>query len=224
MKKFFCIVFSAVMCLCLFVTGGCADKLDLTNHLIELRENIYQGQSENYTLKAAYGFRTAVSEENSAQTEKASKLSFRLSEKETDGITYTLKFLYEEREYSAVFSFNPLADCLTASIELENFDPDTFTVTICAGSGAEDVTMTSILPEGTLTIAEALNSLKDGQPDLIESYIDDYGNFTGYIQARIIVKESKPYWYIGLIKNKDDVKALLVDGITGEVLAVRTVL
>ena len=224
MKKFFCFIFTLVLCLSVLMTSGCADKLNLSNHLIELRENIYQGQSENYSLKAAYGFRTSVSDENSTNTEKVSKLSFRLTGKETDDVTYTLKFIYEEQELSAVFAFNALADCLTAAIELENFSLDQFTVTVCAGSDSEDVEMTSILPEGTLTITQALDSLKTKQPDLIESYKDEYGNFSGYIQARIIVKEDKPYWYIGLIKSKDDVKALLIDGITGDVLAIRTVL
>ena len=40
---------------------------------------------------------------------------------------------------------------------------------------------------------------------------------------RIIVKKEKPYWYIGLINQDGTTKALLVDGFSGEVLAIRKI-
>ena len=41
---------------------------------------------------------------------------------------------------------------------------------------------------------------------------------------RIIVKDGKAYWYAGLSDGKDFLKALLIDGVSGEILATRTVL
>ena len=40
---------------------------------------------------------------------------------------------------------------------------------------------------------------------------------------RVIVKDQLPYWYVGFASGNEQLKALLVDGINGEVLAIREI-
>ena len=66
--------------------------------------------------------------------------------------------------------------------------------------------------------------LSSEQGALIETYKNENGEFSGEISERIIVKNEKPYWYVGLLNGKGGTKALLIDGLNGEILAVREII
>ena len=82
--------------------------------------------------------------------------------------------------------------------------------------------MQSIIPKGTISYVKALECLNKSQPQLIKAFSNEDG-FNAEIYARIIVKNDKAYWYIGLAGGNNRLKALLVDGKTCEVLAVREI-
>ena len=82
--------------------------------------------------------------------------------------------------------------------------------------------MNSILPTNCLSINEVLSSLEKSQADFINYYKVDL-KFNAEIYARVMVKNQKPYWYIAF-GNKESLKAFLVDGISGEVLAIRQII
>ena len=86
----------------------------------------------------------------------------------------------------------------------------------------ESVTLTSALPQETIDNAAALEYLEANQSALIAACTDENGNFSAEIVQRVLVKDGAPYWYFAL-KRDNGVKALLVDGLKGDVLAVREV-
>ena len=47
------------------------------------------------------------------------------------------------------------------------------------------------------------------------------GAFGAEITLRVFVNNEKPYWYVGLVRGEHKVVALLIDGVTGDVLAIR---
>ena len=53
--------------------------------------------------------------------------------------------------------------------------------------------------------------------------LDQDGNFNAELYMRVIVKDQLPYWYVGFASGNEQLKALLVDGINGEVLAIREI-
>ena len=224
MKKILISALAIFLCICLSLfSAGCTENNDLFAYVSELRQNIYEGKSQNYTVKAAYGFKESPFSSDGKAGEKIYKLTFRLPEKETEGITYTVKFTFENEEYGSVFAYNPVTGTLTAAVEIDNFTPQEFNITVSAGSSAEEVIMKSQIPENTLTVQQALTGLQQSQPDLIAGYRDENGVFSAEIYARVLVKNQKPYWYIGFDRGQSNIKALLVDGLTGEVLAVRDI-
>ena len=81
--------------------------------------------------------------------------------------------------------------------------------------------MKSTLPKGTISYKKALEYLQKNQSELVKSYYDD-GEFKAEICMRVLVKDNHPYWYIGLT-NSTNTKALLIDGFSGEVLAIRDI-
>ena len=94
---------------------------------------------------------------------------------------------------------------------------------ISSAGVTETVTMTSIIPDKTISYSTALNHLVQKQQSLVAHYTTDDGVFTAEIYARILVNDGAPYWYIGIASGNNNLKALLVDGITGEILAIREI-
>lgn len=205
------------------IFSGCLPKNTLAQHVSELRSDLFFGQSQNYSLKAGYGFKETPYHNDGNVKQKEYLLTFRLEDKETDQLLYSLSMTINSNVYSAEFKINPITHALTAEIKIDNFNLKTFDVEIAVGADKETITMTSILPENTISYEKALQHLQEKQSKLLSSYYDQNGLFNAEIHIRVLVKDQKPYWYVGLAKNKN-LKALLIDGVSGEILAIREVL
>ena len=214
-----------VLIFVLFLTAfsGCKSQNSLINNVSELRTDVFYGQSQNYKVKAGYGFKETPFNADGKISEKDYFLTFRLIDREIDDQTYTISFQFGEQNYNADFKLSPVSHSLIASVEIENFNKKSFTIIISNASNHEDVEMASLLPENTLTFTSVLEKLQRTQSDLLKNYADENGNFNAEIHLRVLVKNEKPYWFIGLVE-KDKMKAFLMDGLNGEILAVREVL
>lgn len=209
MKKF-CLF---VLCLLTPFLVACENTPNYLENVVELRTNLFEGESASYKIRASYG-----------RVNDIYKLAFRLIDNYNNDITYTLSFTHQEKDYNLTFLINPIKHALTAETEIENFDDNSFTVKIKVGSDVEEVSLRSIVPENTISAIDALLSVKQNQSALWDNYLDNNGNFTAEIIERIIVKNGKPFWYVGFINSDKTLKALLVDGFTGEILAMRNVI
>ncbi len=214
-----------LLILCLIIgLSACKEKAQtLEPYLSELRSSSFYGQSQNYQVKAGYGFKEISPNNDGKVLEKEYSLTFKLLGKETDNATYTLSFSFLDKQYSDTFKLNPVTHSLTAKINVDGFNLNEFTVQISSASSTESVTLKSTVPDGTMSYLSALEALEKNQKELIDSYKDKNGNFIGEICARVVVKDDKAYWYIGLTDKNGDLKALLLDGVSGEVLAIREV-
>ena len=209
------LTFSLILSLSTF-SYGCQNKQTLAPFVTEVQSIVMQGENDTHKLKAVYGYKT----ENGA---RAYYLIVKLLEKHTDNATYTLNFDYADKSYSVNFTLNPVTNTLTAKVRLDGFTQNSLSVKVSASSSSHQITLNSIIPENACDYVTAVDSLLVSQPALIDLYRDEYGNFNGSIKARILVKNDKPYWYIGLINANGNEKALLVDGISLEVLAIRDI-
>lgn len=221
MKKIFA-VFLSIICLpCFF--SGCKKQNELEKYVSELRSDVFFGESESFKLKAGYGFKESPYENDGIVRQRIYILTFRLLDKETDDAAYTLNFVYNGEAYQAPFKLNPVSHAVSATLEINGFTLKEFTVTVSSGAEAEEITLKSALPEQTIDYVTALDYLKINQPKLVQSYTDENGNFTAEIYARAVVKDDKAYWYIGLASGGGNLKAFLIDGANGEILAVREI-
>lgn len=206
--------------------SGCvkSDTQGLENYVSELKSEIYSANDSEYNIKANYGYRETPYANDGKQNERIYSLTFVLFDKQTDDAEYKLLFSYGQTEYEKTFKLNPAIDNLECAIEIENFSLKEFTAKIVCAERVTDLTFKSIIPVGTISSKSALKRLLEQQQDLINSYYDNNGIFAAEIHQRIVVKDGKAYWYIGICSKDGKVKALLIDGINGEVLAVREVL
>lgn len=224
MKRFialFCITICSV--LCLFSLSACTKKDTLENYVSELRSNLYLGTLGDLNIKASYGFREVNQKNDGVASEKANLLTFKLLCNDDNRTSYKIKLTHNQTDYQADFKLNPVTDSVTAVMEIDGFDQNEFTVFLIKGSDKQEILMSSIVPKNAMDYKTALIKLKELQSPLLDNYTDQNGNFNAEIHARILVKDQTPYWYVGIVTN-NDVKALLMDGVSGEVLAVRKVL
>jgi hypothetical protein len=207
--------------LCILSLSGCKKDPSLVDNLSELRSNVYFGEHENYSIKAVYGFKEKTKAYDGKIGEPIYKLSFKLNGYQ-DQVDYTLSFNFNGKSYEEKFNFDPVRNCLMLDIEIDNFNLNEFTVNLKKESQIIPITLKSIVPENTLDYKTALLKLMENQPDLINSYKSEKG-YDLEIQMRITVKKDKPYWFVGLTSTSGDHKVLLLDGYTGNALAVRDV-
>ena len=226
MKKLcaYLIIFS-LFSLSVFCSFSCSNKKvnPLYERVSELRTHLFEGKNENFSLSACYGFKETPYENDGAVKKKVYALTFKLWEKERDGATYALSIDIDGEVYKTNFKFNPVTHNLTAQIEVENFSKKEFNVSILSGGAPEVIYLKSIVPEKTIDYKKALDFLYNDQQNLINAFCDENGNFNAEIYARIVVKNDKPFWYIGLASGSGNLKALLIDGFSGKTLAIREI-
>jgi hypothetical protein len=205
------------------VFSACAKQNVLLNSISQLRCNLYQGETENFKLKAGYGFTEQPFVNDGKVGRTINQLTFKLVDKETEQATYSLSFDFNGISYNGDFKLSPITDTLTCTIEIDNFYEKEFTVKLSFGGQNEDITLKSIIPENTISYNTALDYLASSQNTIISHYINQDGIFNAEIYLRVLVKDGKPFWYVGIASGGDNLKAFLIDGISGEILAVRDI-
>ena len=223
MKKFSIIFLILVLSLCACLFCGCEKQDDLEKYISELRTTVYEGESQNYKLSANYGFREYSLINDGKVGNKTYFLTFKLLDRQLDQQTYYLQWDFEGKQFNQEFKLSPSLHVLCLELEIENLSASSLEVNVGTLDKKEKVVLQNAIPKGTLTYKQALKSLHEKQGDLVNSYYDQKGNFTAEIYQRIIVKEGKAYWYIGFASGNGRLKALLIDGKNGSVLAVREI-
>ncbi len=219
--KIFNKFFSLLLLFCLLsltTFSSSCKKQSYADYLTELRSDLFFGEVDDLQLKASYGF---TLRERNSQKAKRYCLEFSLLGSVKDFSTYTLIFNYQNLEYKGNFNLEPSTSRHVCQFEINDFNEKSFTVDIVLSSERKSLSMNSIVPEKTLSYQEALSRLWKNQPDLMNGYVEN-GVFNASLIERIIVKDGKPYYFIG-IRQRENLLAFLLDGYTGEQLAVRNV-
>ena len=220
MKKIcFLILFPLIF---LFLFSGCKNTFSLTPYVSELKSQSYIASAEGFKLKAYYGFKEEPYVNDGKVGQTVSRLTVKLIEFTGDNVTYSLELFANGKDYKQDFKYNPVLDVLYLSFEIENFLEKSFTAVLSFADVKINLSFESELPENTKTYEEVTKILLKEQPTLINSLISD-GIFNAELHLRIIVKNSHPYWYVGIASESDRLKAFLVDGISGEILAIREI-
>lgn len=222
MKKITFYLTLCLMLLCLF--SGCKKQTNpLYDRVSELRSDIFFGQSQTIKISANYGFKESPYAFDQNVSPKKYLLTLKLVEQQLTQTTYSISLNFKGKEYSSTFKLSPLNNDLFACFEIPDFNLKQFSVTVESGGERQTITLQSIVPPDTITYKQALDTLKKDKPTLIEAFLDQNGKFNAEIYMRIIVKDKLAYWYVGIANDKDNLKALLIDGKSGKVLAIREV-
>ena len=223
MKKFILILSGlALAFVCLFVFG-CNDDFGLSEYVSELKQDVYIGDNDHYELTASYGYKENPLARDGKVGNRVYALVFRLVGEETSSIEFCIELNIDGQTKNATFSIDPVSNKMTAFILADQkFNQKEFDVTLKSAGQNVKIKMKSLVPSNALDNKSALKKLHENNKSLVDTYMEN-GVFNGEIIQRIIVKDGKPYWYIGLADKNGSLKALLIDGVTGQTLAIRHV-
>lgn len=218
MKKF--IVY--LLTLCLFITfSGCNKENPYIAYISDLKQDVYTGKINDITVTACYGFREEPFINDGKAGEKVYGYTFKL-DIIPDDVHRSLELSANGNTFSAVFTPDEVTSEYKAFIEVKNHFEKEFSVNLIYGSEKTPVTLNSRLPENCISYERALELLTEKQQSLLGAYQSDNG-FNAEIYMRIFIKNDAPYWYVGIANGNGTLKALLIDGVSGELLAVREI-
>ena len=210
-----------ILCFSFLLFSGCKSQPTLDNFVSELRSNCYQSVDGEFSISAGYGFAEKMPNLDGKTTQRIYALVFRIKDLPNENVTYHIALNFKGKEYKSTFRINPITHTLMAIITVDSFNVNEFDVTLSYSSTNQVIKMKSTLPKGTISHSKALLYLQKHQRELINSYYVN-GEFNAEICLRVIVKDNHPYWYVGL-SSPESTKALLIDGFSGEVLAIRDI-
>ena len=143
MKKFLILSLTLLLLFFALSFSSCNKSEDLSTKVSALRETEYTAESENYKLRAFYGFRETPFNFDGTHGDKIYGLSFRLLDKETTDVEYYIGIEFNGETRKTKFKLNEVNHCLSAFIELKDFKLKEFNATISSGSQSEKMTFSS---------------------------------------------------------------------------------
>ena len=218
-KSFFCF-FTVVLCL-FSLLCGCEKPAPYAENVSELRENIFSGAADDIAISEFYGFKETPYVNDGKVGAKVYALTFKLNIA-PDEIKRSVKLQKDDRVYSADFATDAITSEYKAVMEIRLENIKEFSVDYICGSENQSIVFKSVLPENCLSYTQALQALYDKQRPLLDSFSAD-GKLNAELYMRIFVRKEKPYWYVGIASGNDRLKALLIDGTSGNLLAARDI-
>lgn len=218
MKKFTV----CLLALCFLIAfSGCKKENAYLAYISDLKQDVYVGTVGDITVTAYYGFREEPFINDGKTGEIVYGYVFKL-DVIPDDVRRVIELSADDDTFSAAFTPDEVTSEYKAFIEIKNHFEKEFTVTYIYGSEKIPVTLCSILPENCISYERALDLLTEKQQPLLSAYYSDNG-FNAEIYMRIFVKNDSPYWYVGIASGNGKLKALLIDGASGELLAAREI-
>lgn len=219
MKKF--ALLFLILC-CPVVFSGCEKESPYLAYLSDLKQNVYTCKAGDVTVTAYYGFREEPFINDGKVGETVFGYTFKLNII-PDDIRRTIELETKDENYSAVFTVDDVTSEYKAFIETKNYFAKEFNAVLVCGSEKTPITMTSILPDNCITYENALDLLFEKQRSLLSVYSNENG-FNAEMYMRVFIKNDSPYWYVGVASGNGKLKAFLIDGVSGELLAVREIM
>lgn len=219
MKKF---IFSVLILCCSLFFTGCKTENVYLGYISDLKQDFYVGGQNGTDITAFYGFREEPFINDGKVGEKIYGYTFKLAII-PDDVRRSVEFTFDNKTYSAVFSLDGLNSEYKAFIEIKHRFDKEFTINLICGSEKTAVTLRSVVPENCISYETAIDVLTEKQQPLLNAYTEN-GVFSAEIYMRVFIHNDAPYWYVGIASGNGKLKALLIDGISGEILAVRDII
>ena len=119
-KKCFLSV-SLIVLICLSLTPiGCKSNINLDEYISDIRLNILEGQGEKYKVKLVLGEREDPYANDGVSHNRINYAIFTICNGQPD-LSYTLKFDFENTNYSYLSSLSPINHLPMIHTQIENF-------------------------------------------------------------------------------------------------------
>ncbi len=215
MKKPFIPLFLALL-FPLFLSG-CGKQYDYTAHISELRSDIFRAETDEFSVTLSCVSREYPYAADGVACPRSDVVEISLvPASAVDEVS--VYFKTETGEQGGEMSFrNAFADYFFSE-SVSAFPQSTVSMRVIWGGETREVTATSVRTEETLKPDEALEKAITAEKERIERMTN--GAFLGEFHVRLL-RRDKNYYYVGIIDRDGETLSLLLDSISGEVLARR---
>lgn len=225
MKKFLAAtVFLTLITFCTALSAplyGCAPQNEYERYVSVLRQDIYSGTYGDIQVSAEYGFKETPLINDGAAKDRVYGYTVFMPII-PDEIKRTVSVTINGETYAADLIADEISSEYKAFIETPNVHLSDFTAVFTSGSTTYETEFSSLLPQNALPYTAALDALKKEQKPLLDAFTEN-GVFSAELYLKIFVKNGKPFWYVGIAYGSDRLKALVIDGTTAQILAVREI-
>ncbi|MFA5758188.1 MAG: hypothetical protein WC942_02275 [Clostridia bacterium] len=213
----------------MFTFSGCGKattKSIVMDSLAEVRYNVFEGESENFSITFMSGMR----EEPYLANGKANPLIefgvITLVSKNEGAVYDTAQKKYiitiDLNSYSGDLDVNPFDRSLVADIQKVVSDTANISIQIIVADITEIVVLTNGLFDATINYDKALTlALDELKAEIKPLIIDKKLNAEVYIKIITDLNRTfnKFYWYVALLDSEGNTVAVIIDPISGELVA-----
>ena len=127
-----------------------------------------------------------------------------------------IEFNIKDKVYGGDFEYTPLATFLYCKIAVSKLPTDELYLKIDFNGQSLGVKLLSLKNPSTLSYCKILDDLNEN-----DEFVKDFLRLeNGEIKIRFIDNDGYDYWYIGFVDGQK-ITAYLIDGETGEILAIK---
>lgn len=224
MKKKILILLLAICCIGLTACGG--KNFDLSNYLIEERQNLYTAQDDLYTTTFSSGMR----EENYAfDGIKNNMVEFgivsisRLDSAPMSNDTYTYTVKINDQTYTGELTKSETDNSYSADIQAIAPADATVSVQIIFTGYSFNKEMVNCSSTFTVDKSSALkianNNLKQNASELLSDKNTKIEAVMKIVKDSANTETNNYYWYVGIVSTNGDVLGVLIDSANGNIIA-----
>lgn len=198
---------------------GCGKSYDYTAHISELRSDIFKAKTDEFTITLSCISREYPYAADGIACPRTDVVEISLVPAQKGDEDYTVYFKTENGEQGGETSFRNACADYFYSESVSAFPEGSVSMRIGWDNETREITATSVKTAETLTAAEVLNKAIEAEKDRI-ARMTDGGVFLGEFHVRLL-RRDKNYYYIGIVDRDGETLSMLLDSLTGEVLARR---
>ena len=219
LKKLLFSLLSALLVFTLaFSLSACANKVDYTEYVSELRANILLADTDEFSLRIYSVKKESPYNSDGIAQPCNERTEIYLIAPQGDKACQ-ISFAVDGKVYGGEMSFDNVKAEYYYFCPLNTADFSAIPVQISYGEKQIEFTAKSVLNADTLPPFDVLSLLVKEEKELFDSLTDKYG-FAGDIYIRLIYEES-PYYYVGVIERSGKITAFLINATSGKILAKR---
>lgn len=216
-RRSLCFFTLAMLLPLLFLPVGCKKKEDYSAYLSDIRCDIFRAETDLFTVTVSCMEREHPFAADGIVSDMCKTVEVVLAEKTVSGAEYEVYFL-EDMPRGGDMSFRNVTGDHYFSRGVEEFPTGSLSLRIVSGDKIEELFLTSVKSENTLTPKEALSFAVEAEKDTIARMTNE--TFGGEFHVRLI-RRDKNYYYVGIVHPEMGTVSLLLDAETGAVLARR---
>lgn len=226
-KKFFV---SIICVLCLCVMYGCQNKNIFNmalNNIAEVRELMFVGETNNINVSLISGHREQDYVVNGYSTDliEFGVLTFQILSNNIMPQTVNYVLTIGTTRYDGVLEHNPYNDTYVCDIQKAVKTGQTIYAKIIAGEFVESVELFLVTTNWVLDYKDALKTACSELNNELKSFVVNE-QFCGECYIKILNDNELTntyYWYVNFVSRDGKNYAVIVDPITAEILAKKTI-